>query len=442
MRVRRTSRVLAAALSLAVGGSLAVASATPATAAPKAVAAPADYFGMHVLNAGASSNAPSRKTVGALRLWDTGTTWADVQPAPGTWNWARMDAAVNQARRAGQKPLIVFGQTPAWASSNPTLDTGKGLPVGSTVKPRNLVLWRAYVTAVVKRYSAKGVTDFQTWNEPNGGLFFTGTPQEMAALNLAAYQVVHKGVVVKKKVKGKTVRSIKRTFPKAKLVGPGFTTRRAPAVTWMSKYLATAGGNKMDVVGLHLYSNPGKGPEDTVLQLAKAKKYLKKAKLAAAPIWVTEVSFGGAVGGSQNRPEVISEANQAAYVARFLLLARANGIARTYWYAWDAHGVLGVELTKADNRTLTSAGKAYGVTRGWMSKPLVGCLRAATGVYTCTIQQGRGKGLVVWHPTKKVSIKAPAGTTSVTSVLGKRAAKKAKAKIVVTSSPQLISTSR
>lgn len=437
MRVLRPLRIVATAVSIAVGGSLAVAGAAPAVAAPKPVAVPADYFGMHVQQLGVSSAAPKKNIVGSVRLWDTNTRWLDLQPSPGTWNWKHLDAAVAQAKRAGQKPLIVLGQPPQWASSQPTLDTGRGLPPGSMAMPKSLVQWRAYVRAVVKRYSAKGVTDFQTWNEPEGGLFFTGTPAQMGALNLAAYQVVHEGTTVKKRVKGKVVRTVKRKYPKAQLVAPGFATRRAPGITWMSKYLATPGGKKADVVALHLYANPGGKPEDTVAQLSKARRYLKKAKLDKLPLWVTEVSFGGATGGSQGKPEVISAADQASFVSRFLLLARSAGVARTYWYAWDSHGVVGIELTQANNRTLTGAGKAYSVTRGWMKSPLVGCAKKA-GVHTCTVKQGKRTGYIVWHPSRKVAMKAPKGTLSVTSVLGKRVAKKAGAKLQVTSSPQFI----
>ena len=41
---------------------------------------------------------------------------------------------------------------------------------------------------------------------------------------------------------------------------------------------------------------------------------------------------------------------QAAYVSRMMLLSRANNIAKLFWYAWDAHGVLGVELTEAGHQ--------------------------------------------------------------------------------------------
>lgn len=452
MRVRRPYRFLAAAVSLAVGGSLASASATPALAATKpatvvAAATGAEFFGMHVNGLGVSRNLPSKRLVGAVRLWDTGTTWADIQPTPTTWNWTRLDAAVAAAKANGMKPLIVLGQTPTWASSQPTLDTGHGFVPGSMAAPAHLTQWRAYVTAVVARYSRKGVTDYQTWNEPNGGLFFTGTPQQMAALNLAAYQAVHAGTVVKKKVKVKgrttTVTTVRRKYPTAQLVGPGFVTRRSAQVTWMSKYLRITGARQVDTVGVHLYSNPGQGPESTMVQLATVRRYLKIAKLDTLPVWVTEVSFGGAVGGSHNKPEVITPANQAAYVARFLLLARAAGVARTYWYAWDVYNVLGVELTKKGTNSVTDAGKAYQTSRSWLvNNKIVGCVRARTNTWTCTVKQRKGFGYIVWNPTKRASVKAPLATVSVTSVLGKRTRLKPNATLKVTASPQYIATSK
>ncbi|RZS91552.1 putative glycosyl hydrolase [Motilibacter rhizosphaerae] len=440
MRVRPTARPLAALVAAVLGGSLAAAAPADAASKPKSPvtpiisAAPADFFGMHVNGLQGKAPVPSNKVVGSVRLWDTGTTWADLQPTgPTSWNWKPLDDAINHARRARLKPLVVFGQAPQWAGTNAS-QVAPGYGPGSASMPKSLVAWRAYVTAVVAHASRLGVTDFQTWNEPNNGTFFNGSPKQMAALNLAAYQAVHATTVKR----GKAVRK----YPSAKLVGPGFTTRLSPQITWMQNYLKATGGNKLDVVALHLYGLPGRTPESAIDQLTKARRYLKVAKIDTLPLYVTEVSFGAAVGGV-GPAETISPALQAAYVARFLLLARSNGVARVYWYAWNnqSHKV-SIDLTKADGKSLTDAGKAYQTTRTWLSQPLVGCVRASTGTWTCTVKQKRGSGYVVWNPSKKVRIAAPAATVSVTSVVGKKTALKAGKALTVTTSPQYIATSK
>ena len=75
-----------------------------------------------------------------------------------------------------------------------------------------------------------------------------------------------------------------------------------------------------------------------------------------------------------------------------------------------------------------------------MAYPLVGCIRAKTDTYTCTVKLRRGHGYIVWNPTKRVGMLAPAGTVSVMSVAGVKTKKKAKARLVITSSPQYIAS--
>ncbi|NHC47473.1 glycosyl hydrolase [Motilibacter aurantiacus] len=454
MRLTRIGRLGAAAVTVAVAASL-TQGAGSALAAPTPT--PADYFGMHVLGAGtAGVSYPSKGTLGSVRLWDVGGTWAQLQPTQGTWDAAavkRLDTAVAQAKAQKAAPLLVLGQTPTWASKDPSR-TSDPIAAGSAVAPRSTVYWTNYVKYVVDRYYKKGVRSFQTWNEPNGGLFWdtstASSAKDMAALNLAAYQVIHATTLKAKKVKvkGKTVtkKVPVAKYPGAVLVSPGLISRRPAQVSWLRQYFAQKNARQVDVIGLHLYPNPGKTPESTLTQLATVRKNLAANKLASKPVWVTEVSFGGAVGGSQGKPEVIAPEYQAAYVARMLLLARSNKIDRLYWYAWDAHGVLGVELTAvAGSRTsVTRAGTAWGVTRNWMSFPLDRCLRDRQGVYTCTTKRGKGFGYVKWTdtPRKNVRIKAPAATTAVFDLQGKKTARKAGQAVTIGNSPILITTSK
>ncbi len=461
-RPSRSSRlaVVTGAVASVVAGALVTGSVATATAAPKpvrpvvkpvGVLVPPTYFGAHFLGAGVSAQWPAKTLVGSVRLWDTGTTWADVQPTATTWNWTRLDAAVTGARARGADPLIVLGVTPQWASLHPDQVAPNGLP-GSASIPRSAVLWRAYVQAVVNRYYKRGVRSLQTWNEPNSG-FWLGTPVQLAALNLAAYQVVHqtvaKSTVVSVKVKGKTVRRTIRVrvpkYPGLQLVGPGMSTRRAPQRTWLANYYRQTNARYVDVVALHLYPLANGKPEDTVTQLAQVLPYLKADKLIGKPIWNTEVNFGGATGGTgantgfDNTPLAIAPASQAAYVSRLLLLNAANGISRLFWYAWDGHGVLGVDLTTSNNVTLTQAGKAWAVTRGWMSLPFAGCTRDALNTYRCVFVPRRGKATVIWNPSRKVAITTPVAAT-VVGLDSKRTAVRAKGRIAVTTSPVLVTS--
>ena len=53
--------------------------------------------------------------VHAIRLWDAGTKWGDLNPSPTTFAWSNLDAQVNIARANGSDLLYTFGGVPPWA---------------------------------------------------------------------------------------------------------------------------------------------------------------------------------------------------------------------------------------------------------------------------------------------------------------------------------------
>jgi len=55
---------------------------------------------------------------GVLRLWDSGTTWAAMEPKPGQWQFDQLDRWM-AARAPGQAVMLTLGQSPTWASSDP-----------------------------------------------------------------------------------------------------------------------------------------------------------------------------------------------------------------------------------------------------------------------------------------------------------------------------------
>ena len=44
-----------------------------------------------------------RQPVGAVRLWDSGVTWREIETAPGVFDFSRLDAQVATARRQGRR---------------------------------------------------------------------------------------------------------------------------------------------------------------------------------------------------------------------------------------------------------------------------------------------------------------------------------------------------
>ena len=79
-----------------------------------------DHFGLH-LHKLPLVESLSKARFGFLRLWDTGTTWANLEPERGKWNFSNLDSFVSTAERNNAKILYVFGMTPGWAAQDLSL---------------------------------------------------------------------------------------------------------------------------------------------------------------------------------------------------------------------------------------------------------------------------------------------------------------------------------
>src|SRR6187200_16844 len=101
------------AVGAAVGIGLMLLPAAPAGAATSRI--PGSFFGMHNGEHVSYPTAP----VGAVRLWDSGVSWRDIETAPGRYDFTPVDAQVNAARAHGATVLLVLGQTPRFHSTKP-----------------------------------------------------------------------------------------------------------------------------------------------------------------------------------------------------------------------------------------------------------------------------------------------------------------------------------
>ena len=119
-----------------------------------------EFFGMH--DSQISKGSVPKVQLGAIRLWDTGTSWREIETKPGVYDWSVVDAAVRTARAADLRPMLVLGQTPQFHAAKPNAPGAYGR--GATSMPQ-IAAWTRYVTAAANRY--KTTVDYQIWNEPN-----------------------------------------------------------------------------------------------------------------------------------------------------------------------------------------------------------------------------------------------------------------------------------
>ena len=385
------ARMTAAAISIGLATSL-LPAPTAVAATPRVKSA---LFGMTDHDPTSWPTQP----VGAVRLWDTGTTWREIETSKGVFDFSRLDAQVAEARSHGARVLVVLGQTPGFHAVRPQASSYYGPGAAS---PPRLTAWKKYVAKVVRRYKGRGV-DYQVWNEANVLGFWAGSPAKMAQLTRVASKVVNSNDA------------------RAKVVSPALATRLSGQRKWLRAFYAQRTGGSpvarwIDVVSLNLYPGAKERPEHSMALLAASRSMLSAARVRK-PIWNTEINYGLQSGGGGTAAR-ISGKRQASYVARTYILNAANGVQKVFWYSWELQRLANTRLTYASG-SLTPAGRAYGTARGWLVGGRVpSCARDGRGTYHCVAKYSGGVRHIFWNPTRRVSVKTPATTTSWTSLGG------------------------
>ena len=76
-------------------------------------------LGMHVAGAQEGDWPSDRVPVESFRLWDTGTSWLQIEATRGRYDWRGLDTALSTAADAGVSDvLMVLGPTPVWNASS------------------------------------------------------------------------------------------------------------------------------------------------------------------------------------------------------------------------------------------------------------------------------------------------------------------------------------
>lgn len=253
MRVLTAVAALAAVslgLSACGGGGTSTTSgaAVPSAAAsvdPNAI--PMSLVGMHIegAEAGVWASAP----FGALRLWDNGTAWSQIELAKGEYKWDNLDGIIANAKSKGMNDiLMVLGTTPEWAVPKKALKKGKDdyPQPGAASPPKDLKDWQDWVTAVVTRYKGQ-ITAYEIWNEANLKQFYSGSPEELAEMTKMAYDI------------------IKANDPDALVVAASPALRLDGRFTeFYPKYLEALAKDDwpVDVLSLHSYPAGNEGPAE------------------------------------------------------------------------------------------------------------------------------------------------------------------------------------
>ena len=348
-------------------------------------------FGLHVPQI--ANGFDPTASYGSIRIWDVGVTWGKVQQSEKKFWWTGLDRAINNARAQNLSVLYVLGSTPTWAAKNPKQGTYPNR--GAASMPKDIKLWRNWVTAVVKRYKAQ-VDAWQIWNEANLSTFWQGTPEQMAQLTAEAAKIIRK------------------YDPTAQIVSASTTVRLEAAFNkFEPKYLAALKkkGWPVTVYSVHSYPQSTGTPKTRADYVNQFKATLAAAGAPAKPIWDTEVNYGLAGPGPSNPKQNIDGDQAASWVAQTYLDSARLGVDRTYWYSYTPtpYPLLGIQLVEG-----SAGAQAYNRVYGWLAGADVSC---STGpINTCAINKNGQLATVVWASEGEGAYTVAAGaTTSVTA---------------------------
>lgn len=398
LKLVTVTAVLAAA-SLAVaacssGGSSPEASSAPASsgasAAPEADGVPSSLVGMHVegAEAGAWPSAP----FGALRLWDNGTAWSQIELEPGVYKWDNLEGVLENAQSKGLSDiLMVLGTTPDW---NAKKISPEDYPQpGAASAPKDLTAWDSWVTEVATRYKGR-ITSYQIWNEANLKNFWGGTPEEMAELTKRAYDI------------------IKAIDPEALVVSASPSTRLTASFDrFFPAYLEALGkeGWPIDVVAIHTYPAADGDPAARGAVIKVVQDALAAAGAPDLPLWDTELNYGLAGPGDLPRQE-ITGAKAAGWIVRTYIDDLRYGVDRSYWYIWTQkpYDLLGIQAFPGSDGE-----QGFFALENWVvGASFDGCTETA-GAVTCTFTRGGVPSIVAWAQSGEIPYTVPEGTQLV-----------------------------
>lgn len=196
-------------------------------------------------------------------------SWLAAEPSQGDLDWSRLDRVVDAARSRGLKVLGVLGGTPPWANASGS----------AAAPPEDPATFGAFARAAAQHFKGR-VRTWEVWNEPNFSAFFTGTPEDYAALLVQA----HDGVT--------------RAQPRAKIVLGGLARyllgRSERPATFLEDVYAAGAGPYFDVLGVHPYVQAGFSEADEQLvwqEVSDARQVMRDAGDRKRKVWVTEVGW-------------------------------------------------------------------------------------------------------------------------------------------------------
>ncbi|GLW91171.1 helix-turn-helix domain-containing protein [Actinokineospora globicatena] len=418
--------LVAAAVLVLIGGSTPV----PPAPVPQWVSGPVwmrpptpvprELFGVTINSAVGAM--PSFR-VGAVRLWDSGTRWSEVERQRDRYDWATLDRLVDGANRAGLPALFVFGGTPHWAAPNgpPTPYSDKS----SSAPPDDLAEWDAFVTSVVERYRGR-IESYELWVLGNDKRFYTGSVETLVEMTRRAAAI------------------LRETDPAATLACPGMGqlwTDEGMAV--LRRFAELGGYGHCDVASVKLFQRRASDPPESMLELTSTIDRELHAVGLHPPIWNTGTTYTIPLEGK------LDETMSRNYAVRFFLVglyAYDTNVERMYFYNWGGTRI--PLVLQAVGGTPTAAALAVEQLQVWLADARVqGCGRGRgsglpDAVWQCDFLITEGEraypASILWSHKGTATTTAPPGSRAIRHLDGTTDVLHPGAPLTVTEEPVLV----
>jgi hypothetical protein len=263
--------------------------------------------------------------------------WANIETAPGTYNWTGADRQVGLAASHRLTILATVQGTPRWASTRG--DRGDF----ATYPPKQLSRYQAFIRTLIGRYGPKGtfwaanptipkrpIREWQIWNEPSASYF----------LNVKSYRKYYPKML---KAGYKAVKGADR---KAKVVAAGLASflqeSGKKTFSWADQAAFYKRGFRryFDIAAVHPFNKSVKAYVDA---LEEHRKVMRRYKDGKKPIYVTEFTFLGSKGKLRNKEdyfglEVTPAQQRSRLKATYKAFAKRKDlrIRKAFWYAWGS----------------------------------------------------------------------------------------------------------
>jgi hypothetical protein len=241
--------------------------------------------------------------------------WRYLEPEPGQYRWALLDASLARAKAAGLTVLLCFTQTARWASAAP-----QGHADFGSYPPKDWAHLARYVEAAARHFGPQ-VDAWEIWNEPVIPWGWKGTSADVVTL----HRVIHDAVL--------------RAQPKATIIGPCICQGSYPLLKLKAFQAVLPLGilDHCQGLAIHPYREPF-GPEYTFFaeELTQLQAFAHERGLRQG-LWITEIGWSASDYPFWPKRKV-SELDQAAYLARSAVTAVAQGVRLFNWHAvaeWD-----------------------------------------------------------------------------------------------------------